>query len=77
MDSPNMLDIGEEEGLREKASNTLEALEGLVELIREDASHPDRIKAYSNHAERLLRALRNELFSPQYVPPSPDMLRGE
>jgi adenylate cyclase len=68
MDSPKVPDIVEEEDLREKASNTLEALQDLVELIREDASHPDRIQTYSNHAERLLQALRNDLFSVRYVP---------
>ena len=60
MRSPELLDRVEVNDLLEKASGTLEGLENLVELIREDASHPERVQAYSTHAERLLRILRND-----------------
>ena len=62
MRSPELLDSADVNDLREKACGTLEGLENLVELIREDASHPERVQTYSAHAERLLRTLRNDFF---------------
>lgn len=45
-----------------EAIESLEALQNLIELIREDIQHPLRIKAYLDQANKLIRTMRRDLY---------------
>ena len=63
MDSPGSpYLIPDEEGLNHRTLDKLEALQLLMELIRQDSWHPSRIKAYVNQADKLLRTMQIDLW---------------
>jgi hypothetical protein len=63
MDSPGSpYLIQDTEGLNHRTLEKLEALQLLMELIRQDSWHPNRIRAYVNQADKLLRTMQIDLW---------------
>jgi hypothetical protein len=63
MDSPGLPHlIQDEESLNHRTRDKLEALQLLMELIRQDSWHPNRIKAYVDQADKLLRTMQIDLW---------------
>jgi hypothetical protein len=58
VDSPDLLySMSADEDLRRTARETVEALQNLHYLIREDADYPHRVKAYVDQAGEVLLRL--------------------
>ncbi|MGA1984309.1 MAG: hypothetical protein ABSG84_17810 [Acidobacteriaceae bacterium] len=63
MDSPGLpYLIQDEQGLNRRTLDKLEALQNLMELIRQDSLHPSRIRAYVHQADKLLRTMQIDLW---------------
>lgn len=62
IDSSGLPHPTQEEDLTSRVRSTLDGLQSLVQLIREDTMHPRRIKAYVTQADKLLRTLHNDLW---------------
>lgn len=44
-----------------RVQTAIEALQNLIYLIREDAGYPERINAYADQADKLLRKIQTHL----------------
>jgi hypothetical protein len=64
MDSPSLPPhlIQDEASLNHRTLDKLEALQLLMELIRQDSWHPSRIRAYVDQADKLLRTMQLDLW---------------
>ena len=60
MDSPSLPYLVREEE-EYQVQTALEALQNLMYLIREDAGYPERINAYADQADKLLRKIQIHL----------------
>ena len=61
MESPTPYLIRNDEDKHEKME-ALEALQNLLELIREDVQYPSRVKVHLDRADKLVRTMRHEIW---------------